>query len=105
MELHPEFSGTQYEVLLGLLGNDLMDPYACKAPIADLKQTAAAYPVFFSCPAPFPQVSEDIVFEQFERGQMVWVHGRNNNPGSIWVFYYDSRRQSLVWEMYMDTWQ
>jgi hypothetical protein len=105
MELHPELAGTPYEVLLGLLGRDLIDPYGCKAVVRDLQKTAAAYPDLFGCPAPFPQVSEALATQPFERGQMVWVRGRNGGQGSIWVFYYDNARRSLVWESYGDTWR
>jgi hypothetical protein len=104
MELHPELAGTQYEVLLGLLGKALKDPWACQAPIADLRKTAEAYADTFSCAAPFPQVAVNIATQPFERGQMVWIAGRNGAPGTIVVVYYDNARNSLVWQMYGDTW-
>ncbi|MDZ4721590.1 MAG: hypothetical protein SH847_24260 [Roseiflexaceae bacterium] len=102
MELHPELAGTQYEVLLGLLGRDLHDPYGCKPVVSNLQKTAAAYPDLFGCPAPFPQVSAALVTQSYERGQMVWIKGVSNNW--IWVFYYDNARGSLVWELYQDQW-
>jgi hypothetical protein len=102
MELHPELAGTPYEVLLGLLGRDLLDPYGCKAVVSNLQKTAAAYLDLFNCPAPFPQVSAAIVTQSYERGQMIWIRGVGTNW--IWVFYYDNARSSLVWELYQDRW-
>lgn len=100
MELHPELAGTPYEVLLGLLGRDVIDPYGCKPVISNLQKTAAAYSDVFGCASPGPLVSVAIVTQSYERGQMVWVQGKSSN--SIWVFYYDNARGSLVWELHQD---
>jgi hypothetical protein len=105
MELHPELAGTRYDVLLGLLGSYLKDPYGCKPDITELKKTAAAYPGVFGCAAPFPQVNVSMATQPFERGAMVWITGPNGSNGSIWVFYYDNQRGSLVWQSYVDTWR
>lgn len=105
MELHPENAGTQYEVLLGLLGHDLMDPYGCKEVVSSLQKTTAAFPDLFNCPAPFPLVNAAMAYQPFERGAMLWVNGPNDNPGAIFVFYYDNTRGSLVWNLYGDSWR
>jgi hypothetical protein len=106
MELHPEFAGTEYEVLLGLLGTDTRDPYRCQSAIRGLEKTAQAFPELFSCGAPFPQISIGIVTQPFERGQMVWVPGvQPSTPGFIWVVFYDNSRRALVWNNYADSWR
>lgn len=106
MEYHPENAGTAYEVLLGLLGRDLRNPSSGCANVAlALQKTAAAYPAYFGCAAPFPQVDIPLATEQFERGTMVWVPSPNNGQGWIWVIYFDNGRNSLVWENYPDTWK
>ncbi|GAB4112014.1 MAG: hypothetical protein Fur005_14100 [Roseiflexaceae bacterium] len=104
MELHPEFAGTQYEVLLGLLGRDIRQVASgCIATIANLQKTAAAFPGF-TCGAPFPQINVDIVTQPFERGQMIYLPpAQPGSYGSIWVIFYDNGRRSLVWKSYPDT--
>ncbi len=104
MELHPELAGTPYEVLLGLLGSDLVEPYGCKPVIKDLRHTADAYPDLFRCPSPFPQIWANMVTQPYERGQMVWIEGINGGPGAIWVVFYDNSRQSLIWQQFYDSW-
>jgi hypothetical protein len=104
MELHPEFTGTPYHVMLGLLGRDLAEPYGCKEVVRALVKTAQAYPELFGCPAPFPQIEVAMASQPFERGSMVWVQGRNGGQDSIWVIYYDNNRSSLVWELYSNAW-
>ena len=104
MEYHPELAGTRYEVLLGLLGSELIDPFACKFGIGELAKTAAAYPDAFGCPAPFPQYNARMATQPFERGAMTWVEGLDGGMGHIWVVYYDNTRGSLVWQNFPDTW-
>lgn len=105
LEYHPENIGTQYDVLLGLLGRDLFDPYGCKEIVEVFRSTAAAYPDLLSCPSPFPSINVPIATQQFERGAMVWVQGLHGKSSAIFVVFFDNARNSLVWELYIDTWQ
>jgi hypothetical protein len=75
LEWHPENAGTRYEVLLGLLGREILPAVTdlCAAPAPGLAATARAYPELLGCPGPFPQISAPIATQRFERGSLVWV--------------------------------
>lgn len=108
LEYHPELAGTSYEVLLGLLGNELMDPWACKTIIRDLQKTAARDTASFGCAMGDPystRVNFPISTQPFEHGSMVWVQGPNNSMGTLWVIYVDQQYGTLVWQIYADTWK
>lgn len=106
MEYHPELAGTSYEVLLGLLGNAMMDPWGCKTIVSDLQKTAQAYPETFGCGALFPRVNVRMAVQPFERGAMLWMEGfADRMPNIIWVVFYDNQRGSLVWRNYIDDWR
>lgn len=105
MEYHPEFAGTPYEVLLGLLGRDIHEYRGCAAPAEPLAATVNAYRDLLSCPAPYPLVNWPMATQRFERGAMVWVQGVHGGSGGIYVLYNDSTRNTLVWELYADTWR
>jgi hypothetical protein len=108
MEWHRENAGTRYEILLGLLGKEILPAASdrCAEPAPGFAPLARAYPDLMGCPAPFPQISAPIATQQFERGSLVWVKPRSGGAyGSIFMVYYDSRRGALVWEQYGDTWR
>lgn len=106
MEHHIEYHGTQYEVLLGLLGNNMQRYGGCDPADAPLAKTAAALVGRAGCPTwSFPPMIQNVgAYQPFERGTMVWVRGAYRTPDTIYVIYYDNRRQSLVWKDYTDTW-
>lgn len=106
MEYHPENAGTQYEVLLGLLGRDIHERGGCFSASWPLKETAEAYRSRVGCPV-WSLLQEPIgvrAVQLFERGTMVWVQGGYRQPNLIYVVFYDQVRRSLVWQEYVDTW-
>lgn len=107
MEIHPENAGTQYEVLLGLLGRELNTYYTggCGDVISSLQKTAQAFGQSFACATPLPMVGVQIATQQFERGQMVWVPGQTSTSGgTIYVVFFDNGRNRTVWQSYYDGW-
>jgi hypothetical protein len=108
MEYHPENTGTPYEILLGLLGSDLIDQsQTCGAVAALLKGTVNAYADVFTCPLSIPAwVNMQAAVQQFERGSMVWVEDSTGLYGNrIIVTFFDNKRNTLVWQQFQDTWQ
>lgn len=114
MEYHPEHAGTPYDVLLGLLGRMTYVPpgsrgsggsqYFGKA-APPLEATARAYPTLMSAAAPFAPPKAHIQTQPFERGAIVWVKVDTfSDQAVMYSVYFDSTRNSLVWEAYTDTW-
>jgi hypothetical protein len=81
MELHPENAGTPYEVLLGLLGNEVRGHQAAggECPVAVMRELLANYNEFsqkvtLGCPV----LGQEYRYVQgasarFERGHMYWI--------------------------------
>ncbi len=111
MEYHPEFVGTRYEVLLGLLGRDMYTALSdrCAPPAPYLGPTTRAYPDILGCPSPFPKLAVPAASQRFERGAMYWIANRPDTyswmTGNIWVVFYDNARGSLVWQLHPDYWR
>ncbi len=111
MELHPENAGTPYEVLLGLLGNEvssqLQAAQNCAVPVTwniagDYKQFGGAGTLGCSLPG------EDYNWVQgaaahFERGQMYWVNLRGGRS-VIYVILYGPNN-TLSARLFQDTYR
>jgi hypothetical protein len=115
MEHHIENARTPYEVLLGRLGSFIrsydISVGPCAEVIEPLRKTAEAYAESFVCPQHIPQSNIPLAVQQFERGMMVWVSmiptfsGGDYSGTIIYVIYFDTQRNSLVWEAYPDDWK
>ena len=108
MELHPDFAGTPYAIQLGLLGRRVFPvglDYCFEAG-PPLQATAAAFSASLGCPKePFRMWKLPIATQTFERGKMIWVEDIGISFASvIYVIFFDTTRNSLVWQFYQDTW-
>jgi hypothetical protein len=119
MEYHPEFAGTPYAILLGLLGQSLAETDGCVALDLQFEATAYTYRDLLGCPV---YASRELVgnkrlgglrevpiaLERFERGLMLWFQPLgfgSNLLGTIEVITFDANRQGLVWQQFQDTWR
>ncbi|NTV62823.1 MAG: hypothetical protein HGA65_04710 [Oscillochloris sp.] len=102
MELHPEYVGTPYEVLLGLLGNMVYQSEfgrTCPPTPAVLQATADYYRPLIGCPAPSLRTNVATSWQPFANGMMLWVQNANAG-GTIYVMYYDN---GSFWKAFPDT--
>lgn len=92
MEHHTEHAGTPYEVLLGLLGNEvrsLQQGTACGAVISELRDAFAriSFAKHMGCPT---EVYRDLpaAIQNMERGQMIWVlyPGNKGRVYAVWTY-------------------
>jgi hypothetical protein len=117
MEYHPELAGTSYEILLGLLGKDLVETDSCIALEQRFEPTAYAYRAILGCPlAPAREMvgtdrvalrNVPLAIEHFERGTLLWVRefdGDTLSPGTIFVITPDPSTQALIWQQFPDLW-
>ncbi|MBK9713968.1 MAG: hypothetical protein IPO81_22095 [Kouleothrix sp.] len=106
MEYHPENAGTKYAVLLGLLGRVVGNqPGACFEAGPPLAATAWAYRDTLGCAYPYARV-EQIAYEPFERGAMLWVPGIGSRLGNgIVVITRDPATGATTWRTFNDTWR
>ena len=80
MEYHPEFTGTRYEVLLGLLGSIVYNTQmTCVQSLPSAIQqayTQLALSTHAGCPTLLPAIDVAASRQPFERGEMLWFdHG------------------------------
>lgn len=107
MELHPEHAGTAYEVLLGLLGREVvggpLPVEACPGIPTYLRRTWEIYTQDLGCGQPYGDGR--LAIQQFESGQMIWVGRSDGSPGQIFVITGDpsfSASWSLVIDSYVE---
>lgn len=108
MEYHPENAGTDYEVLLGLLGRNILENAntLCAYTHHLLGRTVERYYSQLGCPQPYLQIADmEIVTQPFERGWMVWVPDSSRNPGKIFVIVTDPNTGQATWSIHPDTWR
>lgn len=108
MEHHLENSGTQYEVLLGLLGNEVLNygqppqPPACSTQVIPELQSAYNRIDYFRDELGCPTAAiydRPAAVQNFERGLMIWTD-LDGSDRRIYAFLsYGSYRQ------YQDTWK
>ncbi|MBC8077771.1 MAG: hypothetical protein H7Y32_16975 [Chloroflexales bacterium] len=111
MEYHPENAGTPYEVLLGLLGNEVRSNQSGgqTCPVAVLPELQYNYTDFTRDTAlGCPLVGEDYAnvngaTARFERGQMFWVNLRGGRS-LIYVVIYGANN-SVTYKTFVDTWK
>ncbi len=104
MEYHPENAGTQYEILLGLLGRDVRQfkgPVCKPSATSQLNTFALLYQERMQCPAPGHR-SVQIVSQLYENGQMLWVPGDQRTPATIYVLIPTSTGM-VAWSKFTDT--
>jgi hypothetical protein len=111
MEYHPENAGTPYEVLLGLLGNEVRGNLGggTTCAVAVLPELQYNYNDFttdrqLGCPI----VGEDYsntngATARFERGQMFWVNLRGGRS-LIYVVIYGANN-AVTYKTFVDTWK
>jgi hypothetical protein len=102
MEHHPENAGTLYEVLLGLLGRDVLNSEACSTIGVELRATWETLARDLGCGQPFGDGS--IAAQPFERGAMVWVGRGDGSPGLIFVLT-TLPAVDLTWNIFIDTYR
>jgi hypothetical protein len=104
MEHHLENRGTQYEVLLGLLGKDVLNfgqaPTPCQTPVAETLRSAydriEGFRDQMGCPGAV-LTDRPASIQNFERGVMIWTD-LGNGDRRIYAYVYGYRQ-------YTDTWQ
>lgn len=105
MEHHLELVGTPYEVLFGLLGQDIFAyTKALRCSQAPSPLAALAQERGYSCAASLPRLRIPIAVQPFEGGTMIWVPHPAGKPGSIYVLFRDLASGGLVWQQHLDDW-
>lgn len=118
MEYHAELAGTQYTILFGRLGAELVLTDSCVPLDSRNEPTAIAYRAVLGCPiAPSRElVGNDrlalrlvpLVIEHFEHGMLLWMRqfaGDALSEGQIFVITPSSSGQNLIWQRFPDQWQ
>jgi hypothetical protein len=100
MEYHPENAGTPFDVLLGLLGRDVLASAACPTITPALWHTWSALAQDLGCGAPYG--NGRLAAQSFEGGAMIWVGRADGGPGQIFVLT-SSPSVDLTWNMYIDS--
>ena len=108
MELHPELAGTPYEILLGMLGNEvyrILRLPACPEFPIDLRPTWEQQARDLGCGSYFLGREWTVLaWQPFVWGAMYWVPGHPGEPGHIFALIYN-RRDGYTWRWYADTYQ
>jgi len=105
MELHPEYAGTPYEVLFGLLGADTFAfAKALKCSRAESTLSALAGDRGYSCAGSLPRLRVPVATQDFEHGTLVWVSDPAGAQGTIYAIYRRPQTSALVWEEHPDAW-
>jgi hypothetical protein len=102
LEYHPENAGTHYEVLLGLLGRDVLASEACPTISPVLRRTWEVLARDLGCGQPYGDGR--LAAQPFERGAMIWVGRADGSPGQIFVLT-TVPSVSLTWTMYIDSYR
>jgi len=106
MEQHQELAGTPYEVLFGLLGQDIFSfTHALKCAHVASPLVGLAGSRGYSCAVSLPRLRIPIAVQPFERGWMIWVSHPAGKPGTIYVVFRDPASQALIWRSYPDEWR
>ncbi|MCU0492665.1 MAG: hypothetical protein MUD01_13820 [Chloroflexaceae bacterium] len=118
MELHPEFAGTRYEILLGRLGVNVAATDSCVPLEPRFEPTAYAYRTIIGCPggAGRELVGNDrfglrpvpLAFQQFEGGMMLWIRQFGGDAlgfPEIFVITPAPGNQPAVWQRFADEWR
>jgi hypothetical protein len=100
MEYHPENAGTAFEVLLGLLGRDVLTSESCPTISPLLRRTWATLAQDLGCGQPYGDGR--LAAQPFERGTMIWTGRADGSPGQIFVLT-TVPSVDLTWTMYIDT--
>ncbi len=105
MEYHPEYAGTSYEVLLGLLGRDIFPSSGASIPPCPsigriLQRTWTQYAFDLGCGQQYG--SGQLATQPFEHGALVWVERGDGGPGQIFVIV-TPVNGAPSWLMYIDT--
>jgi hypothetical protein len=116
MEFHPENAGTPYEVLLGLLGREVLGPGQGAAIPACAENISAPLRAVYTrvqlgralgCPTLAPGNDVPAAVQTMERGYMIWF-GRAEGPPMLVlnprIFTVISPGQGLTFRTYDDTW-
>lgn len=114
MELHPEYAGTPYEVLLGRLAADI---YAIQPPSRcvpfltsdrDVQTLAAHVPFAATLGCPQSAHTMNAAMQIFAGGRMIWLNSTTEDyPGNQIIAIYPSTiepNQPLVYAAYIDDW-
>jgi hypothetical protein len=108
MEYHPENAGTPYEILLGLLGRDVLSytrsnlGVRCNQHGPTFQRTWEGYARDLGCGSPYGGENVGIATQRFERGAMLWLPRGDGSPGQIFVIV-DDPAQGRYWEIYIDS--
>lgn len=113
LEYHPEYAGTEYQVLLGLLGTQLANPLLppCTYGINPAFQTAyqlVAVDTYLGCPIPTdagPTYDLPAAIQSFEHGTMVWINYPSATGAAVPAIYAVTDGTSATITHTFDTWQ
>jgi hypothetical protein len=105
MEYHPENAGTSYEVLLGLLGGEVLqrEQASCPPAPAVLQATADSYRARMGCPSAGLRTNVATAWQPFEQGMMLWVQNEDVSGGKIYVVFRDTSTGIYYWRVFNDT--
>lgn len=105
MEYHPENAGTPYEVLLGLLGREVLgqERTACQPAPAPIQATADYYRARIGCPSAGLRTGVATAWQPFEQGMMLWVQNEDIGGGKIYVVFRDSSTGIYYWRVFDDS--
>jgi hypothetical protein len=100
MEYHPENAGTSFEILLGLLGRDVLAGEPCPTISPVLRRTWQVLAHDLGCGQPYGDGR--LAAQPFERGAMIWVGRADGSPGQIFVLT-TVPSVDLTWSIYSDS--
>ena len=100
MEYHPENGGTAYEILLGLLGRDVLVSESCPTLGSGLRRTWEVHARDLGCGQPFGDGR--IAAQPFEGGTLVWVGRSDGSPGLIFMLA-NHPAVNVTWNVYIDS--
>jgi hypothetical protein len=106
MEFHPEYAGTRYEILLGLLGQEIFSASVCPtSPTTALSHAVQLFLPEMGCPFAEMRVGLPAAAQRFERGVMLWIQGSNVAPALIYILSPDPITGRFRWQVRVDTFQ
>jgi hypothetical protein len=100
IEYHPEHGGTPFEVLLGLLGRDVLRSESCPTIPPALWRTWATLAPDLGCGASYGDGR--LAAQPFQGGAMIWVGRADGSPGQIFVLT-TAPSADLTWSVYIDS--
>lgn len=104
MEYHPELKGTVHEILLGLLGREILSRPACPMNrVLTLDRAIADQRPMMGCPTHI-QTTISLATQEFAHGRMMWVPNAREGRPLIFVLV-PWKSGGFGWRAYEDTYR